>query len=174
MLSPTDNPKALYDHLQEDDLFRRWKKEHQDNYLTHFFSSLDSHGEQKTSWEIGFYDPKDNKITIFVALAQGGFEIKPEDDIFKRSDDQVEALNIEKVKIDIEKAIKVWKEKAKELFPKEVFGDGFIILQNIKNKTLWNFTFITKTVKFANLKIDASSGNVVMHQTVNLVDNKNA
>ena len=38
--------------------------------------------------KLNFYDKKNNKITVFIKLTQGGFEIKPEDEIFKKRLDQ--------------------------------------------------------------------------------------
>ena len=65
--------------------------------------------------------------------------------------------------------LEIFKEKFPETFPAAVLGDGFLILQTYQGKTVWNFTFITKQLKFANLKISASTGEVEDSQEVDLV-----
>ena len=165
-----DTPHQVLQYLQQEPLFQDWQKQHGKSFLTHFFSPISSKGELKSNWEIGFYNQPSQKITIFVQLAQNGFEIKPEDDVFKKPTDKVEQLKMDNVKISFEEAWKIFQEKAATEFPKEVMGDGFIIIQTLNKKTLWNFTFITKSIKFANLKINTIDGKVEDHQVVELVD----
>ena len=78
------------------------------------------------------------------------------------------------VKLSFEQALEIFKENLPKHFPKEVLSDGFLILQTYQQKTVWNFTFITKQVRFINLKIDAGNGEVVSHDTVNLVQQGHA
>jgi len=120
----------------------------------------------KSRWEIGFFS--NEKITVFVPI-ENGFAIKPADDVFKKQDAKVEALNLEEVKLTFEEALEIFKKDLPERFPNEVLGDGFIILQTYQGKTLWNFTFITKKLKFINLKINSLNGELEDSQEVNLV-----
>ncbi len=165
-----DTAPQLLQTLQKEQLFQDWQKQHAKSFLTHFFCPISAKGELKSTWEIGFYNQASQKMTIFVQLAQNGFEIKPEDDVFKKPTDKVEPLKMDNIKISFEEAWKIFQEKVVAEFPHEVMGDGFIIIQTLKKKTLWNFTFITKSIKFANLKINAVDGNVEDHQVVELVD----
>jgi len=165
-----DTAQQLLQTLQNEQLFKDWQKQHGKSFLTHFFSPISAKGELKSAWEIGFYNQLSQKITIFVQLAENGFEIKPEDDVFKKPTDKVEQLKMDNVKISFEQAWKIFQEKVTLEFSHEVMGDGFIIIQTLNKKTLWNFTFITKSLKFANLKINAVNGKVEDHQVVELVD----
>lgn len=165
--------QQLLNLLQKDTLFQDWQKQHGKSYLTHFFCPISAKGELKSTWEIGFYTQNSQKMTIFVQLAEHGFEIKPEDDVFKKPDADIEALEISKVKTSYEDALKIFLEKAPTEFPKEVLGDGFIIIQTLQKKTLWNFTFVTKALKFVNLKLNATDGKVEDKQVVELVDKGN-
>lgn len=164
------NPEELLQSLKESTIFRDWQKAHEKNYLTHFFSSISSQGELKSSWEIGFYSKATKKMTIFVQLPQSGFEIKPEDDVFKKPHEAIEPLTIDNVKISYKEALKIFLEKAPTEFPQEKLGDGFVIIQTVHKKTVWNFTFISKTLKFVNLKINAAEGIIVDKQVVELAD----
>jgi len=153
--------------LTADSLYQAWKKEHPEAFLSHFFSAL-SNFQPQDSWEIGFYDPSVDKITVFRALVNA-FEIKPADDVFKKEKAEVEELKMDNVKLSFEQAVEVAKEQMPSLFPHEQLGDGFVILQMFKGKTLWNFTCISKSLKFLNIKIDAATGKVASHQAMELM-----
>ncbi|MDP3990574.1 MAG: hypothetical protein Q8Q01_05215 [archaeon] len=161
--------EALASVLQSSE-YSSWKEEHPGSYLSHFFCALSSAMEQKSPWEIGFYDPNDGKITIFIA--ENEILVKPEDQIFQKEKQDVEELPFDKVSISLDKAEDLFKENAGNLFPEESWGDGFIVLQTLQGKNLWNFTFITKSLKFINAKIDASSGEIVSHDLVEVVQRK--
>lgn len=155
--------------LKQNRPFISWKEAHPQCVLSHFFSSLDSQYQAKSTWEIAFYDPKKEKIVVFVHNQAGEITLQKEEDIFKRESDVVEELELKSVTIPFEKARTIFTGKVKELFPKMVLGDGFIVLQTILGKTLWNFTFITKTLQFINIKINAASGEVDSQQIVELM-----
>jgi len=164
-------PKDYLQHLKEDKLFQQWQENNSQSYLSHFFIPLSSEFKVKGQWEVGFYNPADDKITTFTQLKED-FEIKPADDVFKKQADKVEQLKLEDIKINLEKSGDLFKENVLKIFPEATLGDGFLILQKFKGKIIWNYTFITKALKFINLKIDALNGEVE-HETVNLIDQGN-
>ncbi len=164
------SPHQLLQSLEKEPLFSDWRKRHQQSFLSHFFCPISAKGELKSDWEIGYYDSKSGKITIFIELPGKGFEIKPEDDVFKQETDQVEMLEMKNVKVSFADALKMFLEKAPTEFPKEQLGDGFIIIQTLKRKPLWNFTFVTRALKFVNLKINAQTAEIEDQQVVELVD----
>ena len=162
------NPGELLEQLHKDSLFKQWQKQHPKAYLTHFFAQIDGMFTQLSPWEIGFFNLTTNKITIFIQ-ENNAWIIKPEDDVFKKEADHVEELRLEQVKLWLDEAKGLFLEQLPQLFPAEAFGNGFIILQMWPKKAVWNATLITRTVKFANLKIDAETGKVSDHQLVDLV-----
>ena len=133
-------------------------------FLSHLFCQVDSTLVEKGDWEIGYYESDIDKIVTYV-----NGHIKNADDVFKKPGDKVEELKLDNVKIELEDAKKKFLSQVPELFPKEILGDGFIILQTIDGKTDWNFTLITKSLKFLNIKINATSGEVDEHQAVELM-----
>ena len=165
----TFSPSDLFKQLQEDEIFQKWKKQHSKSFLSHFFCPISTDFILMGPWDLGMYDPNDGKITVFTHL-QNGFEIKPADDVFKREEAKVEELQLNKVKTAFEQADKLFQDKKAELFPKEIFGNGFIILQNFENKLMWNVTFITKSLKFANIKISALEPTVLDHSLINFIE----
>jgi hypothetical protein len=161
-------PKELLEKLEKDSIHQQWIKSHPENFLTHFFCQLDNKFNSKSSWEIGFYDNNTKKISVFLEQ-NNQFLIKPEDDVFKKEADKIEGLKLDEIKIHVEKSIEIFKENFPKYFPQEIIGDGFLILQTIKDKTFWNFTYITKRLKFVNLKISVEDGSIESHETVDLV-----
>ena len=162
-------PQEVITKLLEDSLFKDWIAKDSNAFLSHFFCPLTANLETKTNWEVGYFDPESGKITVFVLLDNGTFRIKPADDVFKKETSKVEKLNLEKVSLSFEQAAAILKENVGTYFPSEVLGDGFLILQSLQQKVLWNFTFLSKTLKFVNIKINAEDGNIEDHQTVNLM-----
>ena len=92
------------------------------------------------------------------------------DEVFKKPEQRVEELEIDSVKIPFAKAVDVFADHVEELFPKAGRGDGFVILQNLEQKPLWNFTFITQALKFINIKINAGTGEIDSHLSMDLID----
>ena len=86
---------------------------------------------------------------------------------------KIKSLNIEKVKIDYENALKTASELQKEKYKTEIPFKQITILQNIDEGQVWNFTFITQAFKTLNIKIDAKTGEIVKDELINLMgDNK--
>ena len=165
MISPQDvMPKLL-----KDELYRSWKKQHPQSFCSHFFCSLTAAGIVTSSWEAGFFDPRDSKITVFMLLPSGNFEIKPADDVFKKEDTMVEKLKMEKVNITLDQVLSTLQAQLAASFSQEKMGNGFCILQTLDDEPLWNFTFVTQSLKFANVKINAEHG-AAEAQLINVVE----
>ncbi len=156
-------------NLEAGKVFKKWNEKHSRSFLSHFFCPLDANYQALGKcWEIGYFNPDDEKITVFL-LEEEAASIKEEDEVFKKEQEKVEKLELDKVKISFEEAREIFQSKAKEFFPKAILGNGFVILQKLQEKNLWNFTFITKDLKFVNIKINAEDGKVESQQTVELL-----
>lgn len=149
--------------------YQAWKKKNPQGYLSHFFCPISADCELKSDWEIGFYAPNSEKMTVF-ACGEAVTVKENDDDVFKKPEQRVEKLDIDSVKINFAKAAEVFGTQVEELFPKAGRGDGFVILQNLDGKSLWNLTFITRDLKFINIKIDASTGEIADHLSMDLID----
>ena len=80
-----------------------------------------------------------------------------------------EKLTLKKELLALEKAIGICVEELPHTFPSEKPGNGFLILQTLRKKTVWNFSFITTSLKFINLKIDAHNGSINSTESITLV-----
>lgn len=163
------DPVALQQQLLDHSLFKDWKKQHPKSYLSHFFCQLNPAGSPTTPWEIGYFDPSGGKITVFIPLEKKDFQIKPADDVFKKDSQKVEKLKLKRELLSLEKATRICLEELPHIFPTENPGNGFLILQTLQKKTLWNFSFITASLKFINLKIDAYEGKVHSSESIKLI-----
>lgn len=164
------NPfQELIGSLQKDPIFQEWKVNHTKSYPSHFFCLITADFQAKASWEIGFFDPNSGKITVFIPLPKNHFEIKPEDEVFKEENSKVEELTIATIKIPFEEAQVLCTKNIQLHYADEIINDGFVTLQTFNKETLWNFTFITQKIKFVNIKINATNGNLESHQSINLV-----
>ncbi|MBI2146392.1 PepSY domain-containing protein [Candidatus Woesearchaeota archaeon] len=163
--------KELIASLRRDSLFQSWQQQHPEAYCTHLFCQITSDGTSQSPWEMGFYDHASGKITVFAKLLQG-FEIKPADDVFRKDAGPIEKLDVDKVKISVDQATARCRELIPQKFPQEKVGNGFLILQTLNGVTVWNFSFITQSLKFVNVKIDARSGEEESSQSIDLVEKK--
>lgn len=162
-------PVEMLKKIESDVQFKSWKKKHPQGYLSHFFCPISQDCQLKGDWEIGFYDPASERMTVF-ACGEAVTVKENEDEVFKKPEQRVEELDIKSVKVPFAKAVDVFAHNVEELFPKAGRGDGFVILQNLEQKSLWNFTFITRDLKFINIKIDAGSGKIDSHLSMDLID----
>ena len=166
-MAPT--PTEILKKVESSTPYSSWKKKHPQGYLSHFFCPITAYFQLKSEWEVGFYEPQSERITVF-ACGETVTVKENEDEVFKKPEQKVEELKINLASIPYAKAVDVFAANIEELFPKAGRGDGFVILQSLEQKALWNFTFITKDLKFINLKINAKTGEVDSHLSMDLID----
>ncbi|MBT3297981.1 hypothetical protein HN385_03590 [archaeon] len=161
----------LITELESSIVFKDWKKNNLKSYLSHFFKQVNSEIEDKSDWDIGYYNQENEKVTVFSIDNEGNFILKNTDDVFKKETSVVELLDMGNVKLNFPEAV----EKFKELIPKEfsaealMLGDGFVILQCLNQKTTWNLTLITKKLTMINLKISSQEGKLISKDEVNFL-----
>lgn len=160
--------KEVIENLCSHSEFKEWKKTHKDCYLVHAFKMPDDANEN--IWQIGYYDKKKDKITTFF-IEQGDVKIIPEEEVYKREKKAVKELDIDKVKINVNKALEKANEILKEKYKEQVMKT-VIILQNIEEGLVWNITFVTNSFKTLNIKVDAANGKVVKHELTSLMEFK--
>ena len=163
--------KELLSTLEDSEVFLGWKRDHSKAYLSHFFVQVSSNLELKSAWEIGYYNPEDEKVSTFSLDDDNEFFLKGSDDVFKKDESKVEELKLDNIKVTYEEAT----DKLRELVPKEfpgimsILGDGFVILQVIKGKKTWNLTLVTQKLTMVNLKIDTEKGKLIKKDEINFL-----
>lgn len=140
--------------LEDASFFQEWKQKHQTSYLAHFFIVSD------TDVQLGYYEPSADTIWTFTP---GITTIAEDKEIFKEQK-TIPALDISKIEISIGQAKQKAQEYQKEKYPGDPISKDIIVLQTLDNKAVYNMTLITLTFKMLNLRIDATTGNVIFEK----------
>ena len=145
--------------LEESSDFKQWHKKHKNDYFSYAFKIPQEMGS--SDWQFGFYSKKKDKITTFILIGDN-IKIRPEEEVFKKNSMKVNEIDLDKVKITFDAAVKKAGEFQQKSFPKDRGIKTIAILQNIaKLGNIWNITYITEALNTLNMKIDASSGKVL-------------
>ena len=152
--------KEALDRLVKTKEFKEWKKKNKDFFLTNAFV-------KDSQMQIGYCRKKDNKIVSFII---GDEKIERfEDEVFKRPDAKIIELTLDNVKIDVDKALKIAKDKKEEIYSNEDINKNIIILHNSEQGEIWNITLISKSFNMLNFKIDAKEGKLLSHEKRSLL-----
>ncbi len=152
--------------LEESAEFKNWKKENKDSFLSHIIFFVE--GDVTTETQVGFYNEKRNKVKSFT-ISEVSVTGLPEDEVFKREEDKVYAVDLKKIKIDLQKASDEADAVQKKNYPKHIPIKKIIVLQNINKDNLWNITYVTSNFQTLNIKIDAETGRLTEHKLVDLM-----
>ena len=160
------NVLEAIEKLEKSKEFNDWKKDNKKSYLAHSFRMLDE--ANKNLWQIGYFNPETNLISVFVV--NGEITKNPDAEVFKEEKKLVNSLDKSKVKIFEDKAL----ENANKILEEKYKGNNvfktFMILQNLdKHGQIWNITFITDKFQSVNIKIDAENGECESHKVVDLI-----
>ena len=118
----------LLKRIKESKEYKDWKKEHKDSILAHVFKLLDD--ANMDDWQVGFYN-KDDTITTFLITGKE-IKIAPAENIFKKPDAKVLALEESKIKIDITEALQTAEKLQTTEYSKETPFKIITILQKIE------------------------------------------
>jgi len=159
-------PKTDIERLKSSKEFKEWQSNNQDSYLSDFFCILDDESSEDNIWQIDYYNPKEDTMTSFELPADKRKSCKlkqASSKIYKKENDIVEKLELNKVEWNDADIISIAKEKLKEEHSSEITTKTILILQHNKElkRTIWNLTFMTSALNMYNAKIDASDGSVL-------------
>jgi hypothetical protein len=160
--------KKAIAELEESKEFKDWKKENGDSYLSYAFNMVK--GSDLEDWQLGFYEKKKDKVTTFI-IKKEGIEIVPEQDIFKKEETEVKAIDLSEDKFTIDEILKKAQEFQKNTYPKDMPAKVIIILQNLQGfGNIWNITYVTQAFNTLNMKISTSTARVLEHKVTPLMD----
>lgn len=147
--------------LESTSLFKEWKEQNKDCYLSHVFYMTDDFPQ------IGYYDPEKDTITSFIMGSE--IETKPEQSIFKK-EGEVKPLKLNEVEVHLLDALETARKLQEEKYKSEKVTKEIIILQNIEHGQVYNITFVMASFKLLNIKVCASSGKVLEHNMSAIMD----
>ena len=154
--------KAALNNLKNSKVFTKWRKYHKDTFFSYAFKIKEE--MPNGDWQLGFYDKKSDTITTFV-IEGGRVSIRPNEEIFKRDETDINKLDIEKVKLSFDAIVQNAVQFQQKNYPKDKSIKTIAILQNIQEfGDIWNLTFVTESFNTLNMKINASNGKIVEHR----------
>ena len=74
--------KQLVLDLKKSSSYHDWRSLHQNSFLSHLFTKIDQDLTKTGEWDIGYFCPDENKVTIFSKDETGNFFLKNTDDVF--------------------------------------------------------------------------------------------
>ncbi len=123
----------------------------EDGYLVHGFFS-------EGTWQVGFYNADDDRITAYI-VADSIVRQTPEK-VFK-DDGAVPPLKIEDVVLSRQKAEQIAVSTLEKKHPGHPASKQIVLVQSVGGVACFNITVVTATLHMYNIKINASSGDVV-------------
>ena len=148
-----------YKRLLDSKEFKSWVKKNPDSYLCSCFNARD--GINDSFWNFDFYNPND-RITTFGVAEE--IIVNENQEIFKHDKDRVAKINLDDVKINLDKALELIKLPEGEQFVKTIS-----ILQ-FKDILLWNITMISASFNILNVKINAETGEEAYRNLGSVMD----
>jgi hypothetical protein len=159
--------KKVVEELTNSEEFKSWREDNKESYLAHLFRMMDEPNEG--IWQIGYYNPKDDKITTFI-MENEGVKVVPPSDVFKKPNAELEALDMEAVIVDWMTALENASEFREEEYKNEWPVKSFFILQKLPEGIVYNLTLVTKTFNTLNLKVSGVSGEIIGHKLTSLFE----
>lgn len=145
--------------IKNSTLFKNWIKKNPGSYLCSCFSIIEN-TTKDINWQIDFYSPKKDRITSFMVQDNKISILESDSKIFKKEKTKIKELNLEKVKIDLNKALEIVNKLKEKKYPSEKVNKIVIILQQFEN-CIWNITYLTSTFNVLNVKINTENGKIL-------------
>jgi len=149
--------------------YGKWIKENPKAYLAHAFTMKEK--ESFESWQVGYYNPERNMVTVFELDSQ--VTMMPESEVFKREETVVKALDTKKIALDVEQALEAAIALGREKYPLIRSDKQIIVLQNLEEGQVWNITFISPAMDVLNIKVSSDEGKIVSHNLNRIFEFKN-
>lgn len=139
----------LKDSLKKLKNSKEFKEKAEDAYLCACFLIGDT-------WQIDYYSK--NRDEIFTFVVGDNITVK-KDKVFK-GDYEISELKLGNLK-EYEDIKKEMDKLIEEKYDKNKINKSIIILQNYRNKAIWNITLLTSDMKIINVKIDAINARIL-------------
>ena len=143
--------------IEKTEKFLDFKKEHQKAYFYAAFTLYDDIKNAK--WQFNYYDPKSNKTTYFEFNDE--IKISSEEKIFQKNNEEPKELDLNNIKIDLDKAFSILNELKNEKYKDQHENKFIIVVQYSDDKLVWNITYLTEELNFLNVKIDCINGEIL-------------
>lgn len=161
-----DIKKSLKE-IEKNDKYCDWKSKNKNTFLAHVFAMFDAKNEDIL--QFGYYNSDNDKIITFIVEGEN-VSMSAESEIFKKDENELKALELDKVKLNIDQAKDIMKEFQENKYPREKPNNSFVILQHLDHGNVYNFTYVTAAFNMLNAKIDSSTGEILESHLNSLMD----
>jgi len=124
--------KNSLDKVNASEEFKKYKEDHEDSYLTSAFLIFGE--DDKKDWQLDFYSKKEHKITSFIV--KDDIQVQPSEKIFQKEVKELDPLNIDNIKLELDQAFEKIDEVIKEKKLNETPSKKIVILQNFNGKEI--------------------------------------
>ncbi|MDP7141561.1 MAG: hypothetical protein QF362_00685 [Candidatus Woesearchaeota archaeon] len=159
-------PEEIYEKLEKSSEFKEWKKDNKGCFLSYMFKVTP--GDE--DWQVGFYDKGKDSITTF-KFVNDKVEIIEDQKVFKKEESNVNKLELNDVKVELEEALKTANKVRSEKY-KVDYSKIIVLLQRLDVGQIWNITYITNTLSTLNIKLSCDSGDVLSEELIPLTNYK--
>lgn len=163
-IHPMKSLKEALVELTGSKVYKDWKKNNKECYLSYAFYVVD---KEDTNWKIGYYHSEEDKITSFDIGKK--ITIEPDEEVFKKEKNKVQAIKLDDVKLDLADAVSLANDVQKEEYVNENPIKIIAILQKLEGHQVWNLTFLTQNFNTLNFKIKADTGRILDKRLVSLM-----
>ncbi len=142
--------------VESSDVFKDFLKDNPDYYLVHLFTSVVN--GVRDPWQVGYYSKDADKIVVFTA--SDSVTVSKPEDVFKESG-VVAPLDLSSVKVSFDDAKSVVDSFLASNFYSDKPLRFIVILQVVDSLPVWNITVVSHSLKMINVRVNASSGEIV-------------
>ena len=161
-----EKAREAYARILKSQEYKEFRAAHPKAYLAHCFTTHQD--GVREHWQIGFYDPGTDKVTMFEAKSDA-ILAHPEQEVYKEPGATIEPLYIDEVTVLLGDTLDKIKKRITESYKGEVSSKEICILQHLQDYgTIWNITVLSLTFHVINFKIDAKSGKIIHEQRESL------
>jgi hypothetical protein len=160
--------KNIIDKVKKSEEFEIWQKDVSGYYLSYVYKMLDAN---KDDFQVGFINKETDYVATFeIDLSVNMIKFIGESEPFKKPEDDVHKLNIDKVEVDWKDALAKSEEVLKKEYSAHVPINTFFILQKLEEGDVYNITYLSKSFSTINLKISAQDGSVLSKSCNSIMD----
>ena len=139
----------------------------EEGYLAHFFGNLRDDFKLEGSWQVGFYSSDEDLVVTY--QINGKDLVVDKGRPFRKEYKQIEKLDLDLVTFTFDEMVKKVKGLQRERYHGQEPMKVIVLLQALNGRARWNVTLITPTFNTLNIKIDATSGEVISHELSSLL-----
>ncbi|MBD3318421.1 hypothetical protein GF342_00770 [Candidatus Woesearchaeota archaeon] len=153
-------PHEVIITLEASDEFKEWLTQHKDHFLAHIFL-------QEGNEQVGFYNPRTEKMTTFIVADK--ISSIADQEVLK-GDTELQALELSQVQITLHDALEKAQEVLEEEYSKEIILRNLVVLQQLDDIATYNITYFSQSFKTINVRIRADTGEILSHSAASLAD----